>query len=106
AWIGLDLVDNGGNVAYDRLRETQGDGLPMALQEHESHDRLQQDHGRYDDDERTGIEPLGHVARDQPPEVAPARADSAGQIGKPAADGPSSRLIALSFLEVARCHCS
>ena len=59
-----------------RLRQALRHRLPVALHEDEGDDRLQQDHRRDDDDQRAGVEPLRHVARDEPPEPVPVLASA------------------------------
>ena len=54
-----------------RLRQALRHRLPVALHEDEGDHRLQQDHRRDDDDQRARIEPLRHVARDEPPVPVP-----------------------------------
>ena len=53
-------VDEHGDVLHRAGGETPRHRFPVALQEHEGDDRLEQHHRRDDDDERPGVESLRH----------------------------------------------
>ena len=67
---GRDLADHGG-------RELVGDQLPVALHEDEADQRLEQHHGRDDDDERAGEQALGQDRVGRPRHLPPAGAQAA-----------------------------
>ena len=96
--IALGHVDDRRDVADHRLRQALRHRLPMALHEDEGDDRLQQDHRRDDDDQRARVEPLRHVARDQPPEAVPVlgERDVDRQLARSARTPPNRRSTAAS----------
>ena len=57
-------VDQHGDVLHRDGRQAPRHRLPMALEEHEGHHRLQQHHRRDDDDERARIEAFRHAIAD------------------------------------------
>ena len=62
--VALVHVDQGGDVAGSGLRQAAGDRLPVTLHEREGDHAFQQHDRRDDDDERAGIESLGHQLGD------------------------------------------
>ena len=80
--IGLDHVDDRGDVARDAGRKAHRHRLPVPLHEDEGDDRLEQDHRRDDDDQRARVEALGHVAGDTAGRALPERDHAFAEAGR------------------------
>ncbi len=67
-------VDQHGDVLHGDRGQAARHHLPMALEEHEGHHRLEQHHRRDDDDQRARIEAFRHLVADRARDAAIERA--------------------------------